>query len=68
MLLKVIFDDTPLVPSMEPGTYDEREAVSLPFGTTLLVLEHKDYPGGTYYHVLSPEGPGWVYQHNVAPL
>lgn len=68
MLLKVIFDDTPLVPSMEPGTYDEREAVSLPFGTTLLVLETVDFVGGTYYHVLSPEGPGWVYLHNVAPI
>lgn len=64
MLLTVTFDSTPMLPSMDSDDIDGPPPI-LRAGTILLSLERRVYPGGTYYHVLSPSGPGWVYGHNV---
>lgn len=67
MLLTVTFDSTPMLPSMDSDEVNGPPPI-LRCGTLLLVLEKRVYPGGTYYHVLSPSGAGWVYEHNVRRL
>lgn len=67
MLLKVTYDGTPMLPTMDSDDIDGPPPI-LFGGTTLLVLEKRDYPGGTYYRVLSPSGTGWVYEHNVTAV